>query len=126
MSYLKKINSILFPKIDLIKPDATPFDFVKTKKNIVRELMLSKESGNVVGIYCKALGSGMFLTCVEDLKSDIVVLHRYEMSGQKLATNTIYLDEIQFVLPFSKAFRNPAPLGRVHRIKGLGTNLSVA
>lgn len=86
-----------------------PFDFVKSRKGILKELTFSKQSGNLIGVYSTALGTGMFLTVVEDIaragKDEVIVFHRYDMSGQRLSRGKVSIDEIQMVLPFNKLYR---------------------
>lgn len=91
--------------------DFTPFDFVKSKKGILKEILISKQTGKLLGVYSRALGEGMFLTGVEDIEShgrnEVIVFNRYDMSGHILARTRVELDEIQTVCPFNKAFQNP-------------------
>lgn len=92
-------------------PDRICFDFVKTRKGILKELIISKTSGNLLGVYSKALGEGMFLTVVENIeadgKEDVVQFNRYDMSGHILARTKVAIDEIEMVCPFNKTYRNP-------------------
>lgn len=91
--------------------EVIPFDFVRTKKGILKELVISSMSGNVVGIYSRALGEGMFLAAVEKIEStakdEIIVFNRYDMSGHMLARTRVAIDEIHMVCPFSRAYTNP-------------------
>lgn len=90
---------------------ALPIDFIKTKKGILKELILSKASGNVVGVYCPALGEGMFLTVVENIdpapRSEIVMFNQYDMSGKILNRYEVTLDEIEMVCPMNQRYRHP-------------------
>ena len=91
--------------------DSTPFDFVKSRKAILRELTISKEAKNIVGVYCKVFGEGMVLTAVEDIErtvtGEIIVFHQYDMNGRPLSRTRIGLDEVQMVCPFGKTYQNP-------------------
>jgi hypothetical protein len=88
-----------------------PFDFIKSKKAILKQILISKESGNLLGVYCKAFGEGIILTGVEDIENDekeaIVVFNRYDMSGHILSRTRVSIGEIQMVCPFSRSFVNP-------------------
>lgn len=111
-NFTEKIGSLIFPKKDHSTITETiPLDFVRTKKGILKELVISSISGNVVGIYSRALGEGMFLAGVEKIdsagKEEVIVLNRYDMSGHILARTRVPLDEIRMVCPFNKAYTNP-------------------
>jgi hypothetical protein len=91
--------------------DFIPFDFIKTRKGILKELVVSKQSGRLLGVYSRALGEGMFLTAVEAIvshgKEELIVFNRHDMSGHLLARTRIPLDEIHMVCPFNKIFQGP-------------------
>jgi hypothetical protein len=119
-NFADKIRSLITPRKDSV-PANTPFDFVKTKKGILRELVMSKESNSIIGVYCRALGEGMFLTAVEAIEKslneeDIINFHQYDMSGKTLARTKIRLNEIEMVCPFHKAFQRQLT-GQVNRHK---------
>lgn len=86
--------------------DAPEFsvEFIKTRKQILRTLELSQETGTVVGVYSKAFGDGMFLVAVESIEKrdgvEVITFHRYDMSGHILTRNEVDLTEIKMVLPF--------------------------
>lgn len=107
----KKIKSLIGPGTKGRTNDPTPLDFVKSRKSILRELIISKKSGNLIGIYSKALGEGMFLTGVEEIepmsKDGIIVLNQNDISGKVLPRTRLDLDEIQMICPFNKPYRNP-------------------
>jgi hypothetical protein len=110
-NFAEKIRSLINPKNNSLLPDNTPFDFVTTKKGILKELVISKQSNSIIGVYCKVFGEGMFLAAVEDIdgvaKGEIIVFHQYDMSGRLLPRTRIDLNEIQMVCPFNKAYRTP-------------------
>ncbi|HEY0744778.1 MAG TPA: hypothetical protein VGD40_25100 [Chryseosolibacter sp.] len=85
-----------------------PLDFIKNKKNILKELVLSKESGNAIGVYSKAMGDGMFLTVVEQIEANgVIIFNRYDMSGAILNRYELTIDEIQMVCPVNQRYRHP-------------------
>lgn len=114
MNFAEKIKAFVSRQTTETVPsfDYTPLDFVKTRKGILKELVLSKQSGKLIGVYSRVLGEGMFLTRVEAIqphgKDEQIVFHRYDMSGQMLARTRISVDEIHMVCPFNKMFRSPA------------------
>jgi hypothetical protein len=103
----EKLRAMVFnSSIPLIA--SVPIDFVKTRKGMQKELVISKESGNAVGIYSKALGDGMFLTKVEHIRSDgVIIFNRYDMSGAILSRHELTLHEIQMVCPINQRYRYP-------------------
>jgi hypothetical protein len=110
-NFAEKIRSLLFNSRTSVQPDNTPFDFIKTRKGILKELYVSKQSRNLVGVYSPALGEGMFLVAVEDVeahnKEEIIVFQRYDMSGHILTRTHVSIDEIDMVCPFDKKYNHP-------------------
>jgi hypothetical protein len=107
----EKIKAIMFSNSVPLMASA-PIDFVKTRKGMQKELVISKESGNAVGIYSKALGDGMFITVVEHMHSDgIITFSRYDMSGAMLSRHELTLHEIQMVCPINQRYRYPLIAG---------------
>lgn len=83
-----------------------PFDCIKSRKGIVRELLISKESGNLVGLISPSLGEGMFLVSVLSLETEsaeeTVVFQRYEITdGRFQVTTKLSVNEIKGICPFS-------------------------
>jgi hypothetical protein len=110
-NFAEKIKSLISGKNEQAPPNLTPFDFIKSKKAILKQIILSKESGNLLGVYCRAFGEGMFLTGVEGIENDekeaVIVFSRYDMSGHILSRTRVSVGEIQMVCPFSRSFANP-------------------
>jgi hypothetical protein len=107
----EKIKAIVFSSSVPLMASA-PIDFFKTRKGMQKELVTSKESGNAVGIYSKALGDGMFLTVVEHIHSDgVITFSRYDMSGSILSRHELTLHEIQMVCPINQRYRYPLLAG---------------
>ena len=112
MNFKEKFGWLNFPKKDHASAaEVIPFDFVRTRKGILKELVISSMSGNVVGIYSRALGEGMFLAAVEKIEStakdEVIILNRYDMSGHMLARTRVAIDEIHMVCPFNRVYTNP-------------------
>jgi hypothetical protein len=109
-NFAEKIRSLISPRKG-IEPDATPFEFIKSKKAMLKELAISKELKNIVGVYSDVLGEGMFLTAVDDIErhngEEIIVFYQYDVTGKLLIRTSIELSEIQMVCPFNKTYKNP-------------------
>lgn len=121
-SLAERITSLIAPKnTDLLVSDTSSIDFVRTKKNILRELNMSKEHKTIVGVYCNAFGEGMFLTAVEDIeylaKDEVIQFYPYDLSGKKLSRTRVQLNEIQMVCPFYKVYRNPTYYGKNRQLQ---------
>jgi hypothetical protein len=86
-----------------------PFDIVKTKNGIRRELQISMESGSLVGLFSPALSDGMLLVVVLRLESqgsaEAAILAKYDITGNLLSTNTLAMSEIKGICPFVKGRR---------------------
>src|SRR5687768_16642537 len=87
-----------------------PFDCIKTRKGIVRELLISKESQNLVGLISPSLGEGMFLVTVLSLESEnaeeMVAFQRYEITdGRFQVVTRLSVNEIKGVCPFVHNYR---------------------
>jgi hypothetical protein len=101
--------------------DPTPFEFVRSRKAILKELVISKKIKNVVGVYSDVLGEGMFLTAVQDIErtqknAEIIVFYQYDVTGRLLIRTRVELDEIQLVCPFNKTYENPLFVARTTEI----------
>ena len=102
-----RIRTFIFSKKDTsLFPRYTPLDFIRSKKGILRELNMSMQSGNFVGVYSESLGQGMFLARVESIepghREECIRFHQYDISGQKLPKARVSLEEISMVCPFFK------------------------
>lgn len=62
------------------------FDFVETRKGVLRELMLSKGSGNLIGLISPLLGEGIFLVLVVDIDScnaeEVISYRKYHVGDR--------------------------------------------
>lgn len=110
-NFAEKIRSLISNSKNPPQRDTSPFDFIKTRKGILRELIISKQNRNLVGVYSPALGEGMFLVSVEEIerhnKEEIIIFHKYDMSGHILSRTHISIGEIKMVCPFDKTYHNP-------------------
>jgi hypothetical protein len=93
-----------------------PLNFLRTRKSILRELSMSQETGNLIGVYSRAFGEGMFLVSVNSIEIDrsgeVVVFETYDQSGMILNRTRVSIDEIKMVCPFHRKYVNPV-LNRV-------------
>jgi hypothetical protein len=106
MNLAAMIKLLITRRKDASEPENTPLDFVKSKKGIMKELVISQHSGKLIGVYAAALGKGMFLTGVENIeyegKAAIVVFDQYDASGHILSITRVPVNEIRMVCPFNK------------------------
>jgi hypothetical protein len=82
-----------------------PFDFIRTRKGIIRELLISKESENMIGVLSPSLGEGMFLILVRSVESqnldENVAFQVYDIKeGRFQALARLTVNEIKGVCPF--------------------------
>jgi hypothetical protein len=73
-------------------------------------LAQSKSHGTAVGIKAPNLGTGIYVTAVEDIvigDEIVIVLKSYDITGYMFETNKLKLWEIGSVFPFKSAFENP-------------------
>jgi hypothetical protein len=86
-------------------------EFVKKKRLILQELQYCHNKGNLVGVYSDAFGEGMFLLGVEDIihlqEEELIIFFAYDMSGLPLKRRTIFLKEINKIVPFNNPYTNP-------------------
>lgn len=91
--------------------DHPGINIIKSRKEILKAIHESKDSGNVLGVYCPSLGEGMLLIGVENISTYegevIVSLKRYDLNGILLHRNSISVTEIRSVCPFSTMYVNP-------------------
>jgi hypothetical protein len=110
MSIVEKLKDVFSntPKSESISPG---MEFIKSRTAILQELLLSKESGKLIGVYSPAFGEGMFLAKVDQIETDglhkVIIFHKYDMSGIILLRTRIELSEIKMVCPFNVSFSNP-------------------
>ena len=107
----ERLRSIISGKSDTsIQKKNHPFDCIKTRRGIVRELMISKESGNLIGVISPSLGEGMFLILVRSLESEnseeMVAFQRYELTDRRFqVTARLTVNEIKGVCPFAHNYQ---------------------
>jgi hypothetical protein len=85
-------------------------DLVSDPGDMLQVLSDSKARGTAVGIKAPTLGTGIFVTAVDDvvMGHDItIVLRSYDVTGYMLETNKLKLGEIVSVFPFKSFFQNP-------------------
>ena len=78
---------------------APPFDYVESRKGILRELMIGRESGKLIGLISPVLGDGLFLASVTSIESHgVFVFRKYDIRHGRLLTARIFcVDDIQAV-----------------------------
>jgi hypothetical protein len=90
---------------------AKGFSFIHSAEDILREILHSKENGNVIGIQAETLGNGIYVTGVEDVILDenetAIILKPYDMSGYIFPNKRVPLDKITLVCPLRSPVKNP-------------------
>lgn len=82
-----------------------PFDFVQTRKGMLRELMISKEARNLIGLLSPALGEGLFFVWVTNIDyqstEEVISFQKYNLGdGRASPTAKLSLRDITGVCPF--------------------------
>lgn len=67
--------------------------------------MISKESGNLIGLFSPALGDGMFLIVVQHVESlsraEVIAFQKYDIrDGRILSTGRLSVNDIKAICPF--------------------------
>jgi hypothetical protein len=86
------------------------FIFISDTEQILKCLNESHANSTVVAISAPILGSGVFLTSVENVVPEndpLIVLKGYDVTGYILERNRIRLSDIRSVCPFKSEFKNP-------------------
>lgn len=85
--------------------------FIRNKEAILQTVNRCRKSHGLIGVYSAALGDGMFLTTVENIRHqgnrDIIEIKPYDFSGRLLKTSTLLIDEISCVCPFNQIYIQP-------------------
>lgn len=91
--------------------DGQQFDFINSQEGILHALTDSKINSSVIGIYSPSLGETMVVTGVENIvltdSDTVIVLKKYDMSGQIFERHVLLLSEIISVCPFTSPIKNP-------------------
>lgn len=88
----------------------SPSHSVTTTSAILKELIHSKENGNVLGIWSSVFKNVVCLTAVDDIidveisDDKLVLLKKIDLQGVCLNNNRIYLSEIRKVISFNAAY----------------------
>jgi hypothetical protein len=90
-------------------------------KSILEELIASRESGNVIGIWAPSLGTGLYMCAVENILDDeiehdkVIILKENDLNGVPLQVHVLFLQEIEKVFPLKTLYREPAADSRALR-----------
>jgi hypothetical protein len=112
MSLFEKFKEGFLSQFEATPTPTSPIKIVKQRKSIRKELMDCKENGKVLGIYCPAIGEGMFLAGIDDILitdkgEEVIVLCPYDMNGILIQRNQIAMSEIKSVCPFDTFYIHP-------------------
>lgn len=109
LNIVSKIQNTFSQKSES-KPGVT-FSFIKDRQSILKALSKSQESGKLIGVYCRELGEGMFLTGVDSIEQEgtvkVIIFETYDLCGKILNRTRVSLDEIKMVCPFDAEYVNP-------------------
>jgi hypothetical protein len=107
--FTEKIRRIFKTGGASLKTQNQPFDFIRSKKDILRELRLSRDSGDLIGLIAPLLGHGMLFVVVQSIEftrsQEVVVFTKHDIHGLVLSTGIIDIGEIKGVCPFVKGKR---------------------
>ena len=84
-------------------------------RNILEELVASRENGNVIGIWAPSLGTGLYMCGVENILDDdvehdkVVILKENDLNGVPLQAHVLFLQEIEKVFPLKTLYADPLP-----------------
>ena len=87
-------------------------------KDILNELIMSRENGNVIGIWAPSLGTGLYMCAVENILDDevehdkVIILKENDLNGVPLEAHVLFLQEIEKVYPFKTVYGESASAGR--------------
>lgn len=111
---MTNLLSSLFLKNELA--DHRSFEVVR-QKNLLSALITARKKGNVIGIYSKSLGDGMFVTGIEaifDQEEDpLIQLKTHDIMGSVLIRDMIALSEIKAICAFDMRYKEPQHLHAV-------------
>jgi hypothetical protein len=82
-------------------------EFMTSSDDILKILLHSKDYGNVVGISSPFLGSGIFITAVDQVILDyetVVQFKPKDVNGEALEKNTLRLSEITTACAFRSRY----------------------
>jgi hypothetical protein len=86
--------------------------FVSSRKEIIEELLFSRDNMGAVGVWSACLGKGMFICFVKEVVIDededdvVVILNENDLHGSNFETHVLYLYEIEKIYRFRL---NPNP-----------------
>lgn len=87
---------------------------ITVPKQILDELVLSQEKGNVIGIWAQPLGPGLTMCGVERIDDDdvehdkVIVLKERDLNGTPLPVHVLFLQDIEKVFPFKTLYKDRA------------------
>jgi len=107
---IAEISRKVFKRNDAVVSSGS-IELIKAKKSQLNALLESYKNQTLIGVISPVLGEGMFVTGVHDIydydEKHIVMLKRYDISGELLIRETLALDEIKAVCVFDSAYKHP-------------------
>jgi len=90
-------------------------NLIRSRITIRKALLECAQKGEVVGVYCPALNSGMLLVGIEDFSVDqrepVIIFKDFEMNGITLPRTRVALSEIRSICVFDVAFEGAVVKG---------------
>jgi hypothetical protein len=87
------------------------FNFTREQGEILKALLNSKEKGTMIALAVPAIGSGVFITAVDDLflndGETFIQLKSYDVTGRIIEKTKIPLKEIVGACPLHSQWQNP-------------------
>lgn len=87
------------------------FNFTREAAEILKALLDSKEKGTMIALAVPSIGTGVFITAVDDLflndSETFVQLKSYDVTGRIIEKNKIPLKEIIGACPLQSLWQNP-------------------
>lgn len=84
-------------------------------KDILQELISSREIGNVIGIWSSSLGTGLYMCAVDNILDDevehdkVIILKEKDLNGIPLPVHVLFLQDVEKVFPLKTLYSNPTP-----------------
>jgi hypothetical protein len=86
---------------------------ISEPREILDQLVASREQGNAIGIWAPPLGGGVHMCQVENIYDDdiehdqVIVLKEKDLNGEMLTAHVLFLQEIEKVFSLESHSRAP-------------------
>jgi hypothetical protein len=112
VNIIERLKEGLFAQSPNFYQPLPSIKIVRAKKVMLKWLETALESKKVIGLRSPALGEGMFLVAVNDIRTCetdeiLISLKPYDMSGTPLRETDLRLSSISSVCPFDSFYIDP-------------------